>query len=452
VTWRAAGVAAVVLGLLTACGGSSSSGEATEDEGPLRLLTHSDFPLDDSVVAELEAAAGEPVVVVVEEDQASMLDLLTASSAGSGIDVVVGLDSLSVGIALSAGLFDQYAPAGVEHLDPTLRVEGDPVVPVSSTDVCFNYDRSWFRPPEEAADEEGVPATPVAPEDQDEVLDAADVINQGGQLGAPTTVAGDDATDDGAAAPDEDEGETGSDDDGDGTGAVEELAARPAAPSSLEALASEEYAGLVAFPDPGEDRLALAFVAGLGAQTAGPPEPGVPDPELVNRLRDLRANDLRVTPSFRDAYFGEFTAGAADGQRPVVLASALMPAVTARFLDPIPPVLQTAVIPDGCTRLVSYAGVLADSARPETARRLLDAIVAPEFQFAMSDARGSRPARTDLIRRPEVAAFDPSVEPLLLDPATSAERVPDMLLAWLTAATPTAEEAGSDATSTTAEE
>jgi ABC-type Fe3+ transport system substrate-binding protein len=129
-----------------------------------------------------------------------------------------------------------------------------------------------------------------------------------------------------------------------------------------------------------------------------------------------------------------------------------MPAVTARFLDPIPPVLETVVIPDGCTRLVSYAGVLADSARPEMARRLLDAIVAPEFQFAMSDARGSRPARTDLIRRPEVAAFDPAVEPLLLDPATSADAVPDLLRAWLAAGAPTAEGADGGATSTTGEE
>ena len=448
-SWRAAGVAAVVLGLLAACGSSSPSSGATADEGPLRLLTHEDFPLDDSVVAELEAATGEPVVVVVEEDQASMLDLLTASSAGSGIDVVVGLDSLSVGTALSARLFDEYAPAGSDLLDPSLRVEGDPVVPVSSTDACFNYDRTWFRPPEEATDDEGAPPTTAAPENQDEVLDAADVINQGGQLGPATTVTGE-AGDDQAAAG---EGETGSGDGADeGTADAAGLAARPAAPSSLEALSGEEYAGLVAFPDPEADRLALAFVAGLGGQTAGPPEPGVPDPELVSRLRDLRANDLRITPTFRDAYFGEFTAGAADGQRPVVLASALMPAVTARFLDPIPPVLQTAVIPDGCTRLVSYSGILADSARPEAARRLLDAIVAPEFQFAMSDARGSRPARTDLIRRPEVAAFDPSVEPLLLDPATSAAKVPDLLLAWLAAGTPTAEEADIGATSTTGDE
>jgi ABC-type Fe3+ transport system substrate-binding protein len=101
---------------------------------------------------------------------------------------------------------------------------------------------------------------------------------------------------------------------------------------------------------------------------------------------------------------------------------------------------------------VSYAGVLADTARPEMARRLLDAIVAPEFQFAMSDARGSRPARTDLIRRPEVAAFDPAVEPLLLDPATSAGRVPDLLLAWLAAGAPSVDGADAGATSTTGSE
>jgi hypothetical protein len=51
-----------------------------------------------------------------------------------------------------------------------------------------------------------------------------------------------------------------------------------------------------------------------------------------------------------------------------------------------------------------------------------------------------------------VAAFDPAVEPLVLDPATSAARVPDLLLAWLTAGAPTAEEVDGGATSTTAEE
>lgn len=437
-------VPVVALVTLVAAACDDPAATAEREDGPVMVLTHRGFSVGADAVEALEAAVGEQVVVVVEDDATSMLDLLTASSAGSGIDVVAGLDSLDVGTFVAADLTEPYTPAGADLLPVALRVGNDPITPISYTDVCFNYDRAWFDPPEPSAD------------DGEEVVDAADVINEAGELAEPddgdasATADGDDVTAQGEARG-EDEGDGGPEGEVEGEGeTVEdeevegEQAARPQEPTGLGSLGRPELAGLVAMPDPRADPFGLAFVAGLATVSPGPPEDGATDPELVAALELLRGNDLLVADDFRSAYFRAFTGGSAEGHRPVVLASALMPAVSARFADPLPESVGTAVVDDGCARLVDYAAVVTGSERPELARRTLDAMVEPEFQYTLSDERGSRPARTDLIRRAEVAELGTEVQSVLLDPLATADAIPAMLAAWdeagaLTAADPLAE-------------
>jgi len=452
--------------------GCGSGGDQASDDGPVRVLTHREFPLTEELIDQLEQLLDAPVAVVVEKDQASMVDLLTASSAPPAIDVVLGLDSLDVGTVLDAGLFAPYSPRSVDRLESTLRLGDDMVVPMRWTDVCFNFDKFWFEPPEPSfvgprgpgrvapidgepgdgtdqpddgtgATGDGSSDTSVPSDDgtagsvtgsEDSVPEAAD----GGEEGL-----GDDSGGDGGSAG---EGSQGEGSEGDVNGIV------PDPPASVDSLALEPYQGLATMADPARDRFSLAFLAGLastlGVTAAAPPAPptsstgpdqgpqGPPqtvpaaDPALVDALRSLRANGLAVTDGFQEAYFGEFTAGSVDGTRPLVLASALMPAVSVRFVDPLPEGVQTAVINDECARLVDYAGVLAVAPHPVLARRLLDLLIAPEFQFELFDTRGSQPARTDLINRPEVAEFGIAVQPVLLDPLTTASQVEGLLAAW----------------------
>jgi len=436
---------AVVLGL-AACG---STDDPVAEGGPVHVLTHRDFPLSEDLVGQLEEFLDAPIAVVVEKDQASMVDLLTASSAPPAIDVVLGLDSLDVGTVLDAGLFAPYSPRSVDSLESTLRLGDDTAVPMRWTDVCFNFDKFWFEPPEPSFVGPRGPGR-VAPIDG-ESTEGTDGTGEVGDGTSETSVASEDATDATAAGgqdpasegAESDAGE-GSSEDGDVNGIV------PDPPSSVDALALEPYQGLVAMADPATDRFSLAFLAGLastlGVTSAPPTTPPTTapatgtavtpdttpsaDPALVEALRSLRANGMEVTDGFQEAYFGAFTAGSVDGTRPLVLASALMPAVSVRFVDPLPEGVQTAVINDECARLVDYAGVLAVAPNPVLARRLMDLLIAPEFQFEMFDTRGSRPARTDLINRPEVAEFGIAVQPVLLDPLTTAGHVEGLLAAW----------------------
>jgi len=152
---------------------------------------------------------------------------------------------------------------------------------------------------------------------------------------------------------------------------------------------------------------------------------------------DLLRNGALITDTWADAYFGEFTQGSATGERRAVLASAGMPAVTARLRFEPPELLETEVIDDACLRVVNYAGIIGGTLQRRDAGRLIDAIVTPEFQFFLGDDRfflgddrGSRPARIDLVIPELVATYGADVDVAVIDPMVDDMFVQDLLLVW----------------------
>jgi thiamine transport system substrate-binding protein len=77
--------------------------------------------------------------------------------------------------------------------------------------------------------------------------------------------------------------------------------------------------------------------------------------------RDLAANDVLVVDGWEDAYYGQFSGGSGEGDRPIVVSYATSPAAEVFFADPQPAESPTGnlFLPGGSTEQVEFVGILA---------------------------------------------------------------------------------------------
>ncbi len=95
---------------------------------------------------------------------------------------------------------------------------------------------------------------------------------------------------------------------------------------------------------------------------------------------ELRDNGVLVAPGWTEAYYGEFSGGAGEGTRPLVVSYASSPPVEVLFSDPPVTEAPTGVITDGCYRQTEFAGILAGTEHAKQAGALIDFMLSPEFQ------------------------------------------------------------------------
>lgn len=141
-------------------------------------------------------------------------------------------------------------------------------------------------------------------------------------------------------------------------------------PATLADLAAPAYRGLLVVQDPATSSPGLAFLLAT-----------------IDRFGDdgwqayweaLLANDTDVAAGWEEAYYGAFSGGAGEGDRPLVVSYASSPPAEVFFGDLAE--TPTGVITDGCFRQVEYAGVLRGAAAPDAARRLVDFMLSERFQ------------------------------------------------------------------------
>lgn len=121
--------------LLAAC--------ASEEAGPLVLLTHDSFEVSTAVLEEFTERTGIEVSIVAIGDAGSALNRVILTADDPEGDLLFGVDSTFLTRALDADLFLPYEAEGLDTVDPALR--GDPrATPVTFGDVCVNYDVAWF--------------------------------------------------------------------------------------------------------------------------------------------------------------------------------------------------------------------------------------------------------------------------------------------------------------------
>jgi thiamine transport system substrate-binding protein len=185
-------------------------------------------------------------------------------------------------------------------------------------------------------------------------------------------------------------------------------------PQTLEDLAEPAYRGMLVVENPATSSPGLAFLLATIVRFG---EEG--SYTWRDYWRELRDNDVLVSAGWEDAYYGSFSGGAGQGDRPLVVSYATSPAVEVYFADPPPNEASTGVLVDGCFRQVEFVGILAGTKAEASARALIDFLLSADFQQDVplqmfvypADPSASLPAVF-------VEHAQPIADPITLDPAT----------------------------------
>jgi len=186
-----------------------------------------------------------------------------------------------------------------------------------------------------------------------------------------------------------------------------------APPQSLADLSTPAYRGMLVVEDPATSSPGLAFLLATIA-TFG--EEG--DYTWQDYWAGLRANDVQVAAGWEEAYYGAFSGGSGEGDRPIVVSYASSPAAEVIYADPPVSEAPTAVIAEGCFRQVEFAGILRGTTREAAARALIDFLLSERFQEDVPLTMFVFPALAAAELPPEFLAHTRAPEaPLTMDPA-----------------------------------
>lgn len=182
-------------------------------------------------------------------------------------------------------------------------------------------------------------------------------------------------------------------------------------PTGFDDLVDRAYRDLLVVENPATSSPGLAFVLATIAVK------GTED--YLTYWKALRDNGVSVVDDWDTAYYGSFTAGGGDGDRPIVVSYASSPPATVIFAeDPKPTEPTTATVTSTCYRLAEYAGVLAGTRHPAEAGQLIDFLVSEAFQAELPLTNFVFPVRDGVELPEEFVKWAPRPDdPLRLDPA-----------------------------------
>jgi len=199
-----------------------------------------------------------------------------------------------------------------------------------------------------------------------------------------------------------------------------------ALPESLADLADPAYRGLFVVEDPSTSSPGLAFLLATISEFG---EEG--EYPWQAYWGDLVANDVQIVPGWEQAYYGDFSGGSGEGERPAVVSYATSPVAEVYYsdLDAAP----TSIIEDGCFRQVEYAGILSGTEAESTAQQLVDFLLARTFQEDIPLNMFVFPANEDAVL-PDVFVEYATVpaNPVTMDPAAIEENRDRWLAEWAT--------------------
>ena len=168
-------------------------------------------------------------------------------------------------------------------------------------------------------------------------------------------------------------------------------------PDDLRDLLDPALADQLVVENPATSSPGLAFLLATIATFGEDPETG-----WQAYWSGLRDNGVQVAAGWEEAYYGGFSGGSGEGDRPIVVSYASSPAAEVVFgPDPEADESPTAALEAGCFRQVEFAGILRGTDQPELAAALIDHLLAPETQAELPLAMYVYPARSD-VALPEV--------------------------------------------------
>jgi thiamine transport system substrate-binding protein len=146
-------------------------------------------------------------------------------------------------------------------------------------------------------------------------------------------------------------------------------------PQSLEDLVDPRYRAMLVVQNRATSSPGLAFLLATVAHFGDEGETTWRD-----YWRELRNNDVLVVSDWNDAYYNQFSGGAGEGERPIVVSYASSPVAEVVFAEPQPDEPPTGVVEEGCFRQVEFAGVLRGARDEETAQAFIDFMLSERFQ------------------------------------------------------------------------
>jgi thiamine transport system substrate-binding protein len=150
-----------------------------------------------------------------------------------------------------------------------------------------------------------------------------------------------------------------------------------APPQKLEDLTKPEYKGLLVVENPATSSPGLSFLLATVGHFG---ESG--SYTYLDFWRELRDNDVLVTGGWEDAYYGQFSGGSGEGDRPLVVSYATSPAAEVYFSEgklSEPPTGN--VLGDGsCFRQVEFVGILKGTKSRALAEKFIDFMLGVRFQ------------------------------------------------------------------------
>jgi thiamine transport system substrate-binding protein len=192
-------------------------------------------------------------------------------------------------------------------------------------------------------------------------------------------------------------------------------------PTTLDDLVDPQWRGMLVVQDPATSSPGVAFLLATVARYGD---------EWPAYWRALRENDVAVSGSWSDAYFGVFTQ--AGGDRPLVVSYATSPPAEIVYAEePKPETVSTSVMVDGCYRQIEYAGVLRGAKNPDGAQRVIDWLLSEQVQSDIPLSMFVFPARQGTALPNVFVDFAADVpDPLQLPPVTVAENLAGWLQTW----------------------
>ncbi len=188
-------------------------------------------------------------------------------------------------------------------------------------------------------------------------------------------------------------------------------------PRSLEDLTKPEYAGLLSVTNPATSSPGLAFLLATVASQGD---------EWPAYWEALVANEVRVTSSWSETYFTDFSAPNYGGDYPLVLSYASSPP-----FEVIDGEATTVALLDTCFTQVEYAGVLAGTDNPDGAQAVIDWMRSQEFQQELPTQMYVYPISRDVDLPEEWASHAPApTAPFTLDPQVIDENRADLIARW----------------------
>ncbi|MDN4475320.1 thiamine ABC transporter substrate-binding protein [Demequina sp. SYSU T00192] len=183
-----------------------------------------------------------------------------------------------------------------------------------------------------------------------------------------------------------------------------DLAAFPDDAPTLDDLTDPAFAGMVSVTNPATSSPGLAFLLATIAAKGD---------AWTEWWAAMRANDVRVTASWSDTYYTDFSAPNYGGDYPIVLSYASSPPY--EVIDGEP---TTAAMLDACFRQVEYAGVLEGAENPAGAQVVVDWLLSDDFQSTLPESMYVYPVSTTAEVPADWEQFAPlAAAPLSVDPA-----------------------------------